>query len=52
MQQRRHYTQPEILEQRFAEEAHCLHEQAKLLPPGAVREATIRKARKPRPDRT
>jgi hypothetical protein len=45
MQQRRHYAEPEILEQRLAEEAHCLREQAKLLPPGAVREATIRKAR-------
>jgi hypothetical protein len=45
MQQRRHYTQRETLEQRFAEEAHCLREQANLLPPGAVREATIRKAR-------
>jgi hypothetical protein len=45
MQQRRHYVQPEILEQRFAPEAYHLREQAKLLPPGAVREATIRKAR-------
>jgi hypothetical protein len=45
MQQRRHYTQSEILEQCLADEAHCLREQAKLLPPGAVREATIRKAR-------
>jgi hypothetical protein len=53
MQQRRHYTQPEILEQRFAEEALCLREQAKLLPPGAVREATIRRARQAqKPDRT
>ncbi|MBR1267181.1 hypothetical protein JQ629_06630 [Bradyrhizobium sp. AUGA SZCCT0222] len=45
MQQRQHDTPPEILEQCLAEEAHCLREQAKLLPPGAVREATIRKAR-------
>jgi hypothetical protein len=45
MQQRRHYTQPEFLEQRLADEAHDLREQAKLLPPGAVREATSRKAR-------
>ena len=45
MQQRRHYTQPEILEQRLADEAYHLREQAKLLPPGAVREATSRKAR-------
>ena len=45
MQQRRHYTQPEFQEQRLADEAHDLREQAKLLPPGAVREATSRKAR-------
>ena len=45
MQQRRHYTQPEFLEQRLADEAHDLREQAKLLPPGAVREATSRTAR-------
>jgi hypothetical protein len=41
-----HHCQPlETQEQRFADEAMCLREQAKLLPPGAVREATIRKAR-------
>jgi hypothetical protein len=45
MQQRCHYTQPEILEQGLADEACHLREQAKLLPPGAIREATIRKAR-------
>ena len=45
MQQRRHYTQPEIVEQGLADEAYHLREQAKLLPPGAVREATSRKAR-------
>ena len=46
MQQRRHYTQPGILEQRLADEAYqLLRELAKLLPPGAVREATIRRAR-------
>jgi hypothetical protein len=46
MQQRRHYTQPETtLEQRRADEAFRLREQARLLPPGADREATIRKAR-------
>ncbi|UGY14573.1 hypothetical protein HAP48_0039505 [Bradyrhizobium septentrionale] len=45
MQQLRHYTQPESLERHLAEEAYCLREQAKLLPPGAVRDATIRKAR-------
>ena len=46
MQQRRRYARPETtLEQRLADEASRLREQAKLLPPGAVREATIRKAR-------
>ena len=46
MQQRHHYTQPEILlEHGLADEAHLLREQAELLPSGAVREATIRKAR-------
>ena len=45
MQQRDHDTEPEILEQHLAEEARCLREQAKLLPHGSVREATIRKAR-------
>ncbi|SDP39554.1 hypothetical protein SAMN05444050_6710 [Afipia sp. GAS231] len=45
MQQRRHLKLSQPLEQRLAEEAHRLREQAKLLPLGAVREATIRKAR-------
>lgn len=46
MQQRRHYPRPETtLEQRLADEASRLHEQARLLPPGPVREATIRRAR-------
>ncbi|QHO75814.1 hypothetical protein ACH79_27585 [Bradyrhizobium sp. CCBAU 051011] len=46
MQQRRRYTRPETtLEQRLADEACRLREQARLLPPGEVREATIRKAR-------
>jgi hypothetical protein len=40
-----HYQSLETQDERFAEEASCLREQAKLLPPGAVREATIRKAR-------
>ena len=40
-----HYQPLETQVQRFADEAMCLREQAKLLPPGAVREATIRKAR-------
>jgi hypothetical protein len=39
------YQPLEIQEQRFAEEAVSLREQARLLPPGAVREATIRRAR-------
>lgn len=33
------------VEKRLAEEAKHLREQAELLPPGAVREATLRKAR-------
>ena len=45
MQQRRHFKLTQPLEQRLAEEAHRLREQAKLLPFGAVREATIRRAR-------
>lgn len=45
MQQRHHLKLSQPLEQRLADEAHRLHELAKLLPPGAVREATIRKAR-------
>jgi len=46
MQQRSHYTRPKTtLEQGLADEACCLREKARLLPPGAVREATIRKAR-------
>ncbi len=45
MQQQPHFKLSQPLEQRLADEAHRLHELAKLLPPGAVREATIRKAR-------
>jgi hypothetical protein len=45
MQQRRHYTPETTLEQHLADEACSLREQARLLPPGAVREATIRRAR-------
>jgi hypothetical protein len=45
MQQRHHCKLSQPLEQRLADEAHRLREQAKLLPPGAIREATIRKAR-------
>ena len=42
---RRRFKQTETLEQRLAEEAIRLREEAKLLPPGAVREAMLRKAR-------
>lgn len=45
MQHRHQHTELETLQKNFAEEAHCLREQAKLLPYGAVRDATIRKAR-------
>jgi hypothetical protein len=45
MQQRRRIKQTISLEQRLADEACRLREQAKLLPHGAVREDTIRKAR-------
>ena len=44
-QQRRHFKQPKTLEDRLADDAKRLREQAKLLPPGAVRDATLRKAR-------
>jgi hypothetical protein len=43
--QLRHFTQPKSLEERLAEEAKRLREEAKLLAPGAVRDAKIRKAR-------
>lgn len=44
--QRRYFFKPaERPEQRLANEARRLREQARLLPHGAVREATIRKAR-------
>jgi hypothetical protein len=44
MQRRRPLKHTETFEQRLAREAMRLREQAKLLPPGAVREATLRKA--------
>jgi hypothetical protein len=40
------FTQPESLEERLADEAKLLREEAKLLPPGAVRDATVRAARR------
>jgi hypothetical protein len=42
---RRRFKQTVSLEERLAEEAKRLREEAKLLPPGAEREALIRKAR-------
>jgi len=43
--QRRRLTQTESLEERFAEEAKGLHEQAELLPYGHLRKIVERKAR-------
>lgn len=45
MQKRRRFKQSQSLEERLAEEAKRLREQAKLLPHGAVREAALRRAR-------
>jgi hypothetical protein len=45
MMGRRRFKQTETLEQRLADEAKSLREKAKLLPPGAVKEAALRKAR-------
>jgi hypothetical protein len=45
MQQRRRIHHTTSLEERLAEEAKRLREEAKLLPPGAGREALLRKAR-------
>jgi len=45
MQMRRRFRQSKTLEQRLAEEAQRLREQAQLLPPGALREEVLRKAR-------
>ena len=44
-QGRRRYKQVKSLEERLAEEAKRLREEAKLLPPGNQREALLRKAR-------
>jgi hypothetical protein len=44
-QQRRRFRQTISLEERLAEEAKRLREAARLLPPGAVRQAALRKAR-------
>jgi hypothetical protein len=45
MQKRRRFTQILNLEERLAEQAKRLREEAELLPPGAVREAALRRAR-------
>ena len=42
---RRRFKQLKSLEERLSEEAKRLREEAKLLPPGAVRETLLRKAR-------
>jgi len=42
---RRRFKQTQSLEIRLAEEAKRLREEAKLLPPGAVREELLRRAR-------
>jgi hypothetical protein len=44
-EQRRRFKQVKSLEERLAEEARRLRDEAKLLPPGAVREQVLRKAR-------
>jgi hypothetical protein len=43
--QRRRFKQTQSLEERLSEEAKRLRAEAKLLPPGAERDALIRKAR-------
>lgn len=45
MQSRYLFKPAETLEQRLTNEARRLRDEAQLLPPGAVREAVIRKAR-------
>lgn len=45
MQQRNRFKQTESLQERLAEEARRLRETAQLLPPGAVRDAALWKAR-------
>jgi hypothetical protein len=44
-QQRRRFKQTDLLEERLAEEAKRLREEAKTLPPGAARDELIRRAR-------
>lgn len=45
MQQRRRFKQTQSLEERHADEAKRLREQAELLPPGGLRDTVERKAR-------
>ncbi|WP_247770072.1 hypothetical protein [Bradyrhizobium sp. 192] len=45
MQKRRRFKQTTSLEERLAEEARRLREEAKLLPHGPAREETLRRAR-------
>jgi hypothetical protein len=45
MQKRRRFKQVDTLEERLVSEARRLRDQARLLPPGIVREAVLRKAR-------
>jgi len=45
MQLRRRLKQTKSLEERLSQEAERLRNEAKLLPPGAVRDALLRKAR-------
>jgi hypothetical protein len=46
MQKRRRFKQTKSLKDRLLEEAQSLREQAKLLPFGLVRDATLKKARR------
>jgi hypothetical protein len=43
--ERRRFNQTQSLEERLAKEAKRLRAEAKLLPPGAIRDTLIRKAR-------
>ena len=49
MAERRRFKQIHSLEERLADEAKRLREEAELLPPGAVRDAVLRKARRAKP---
>jgi hypothetical protein len=50
-EQRRRLKQLKSLEERLAEDAKRLREEAKLLPSGAIHDATLRKPGKQRPAR-